>query len=569
MRRHAWFGAALAAGAALRLVAMLGYRPALWFPDSFSYMVTAMRPRPDLIRPPGYAFFLRALEPFHSLGLVAAVQHLLGLGIATLVYAVAVRRGAPRWAGVLAALPVLLDPYQVQLEHLLLSDTLFTFCVVAAVAVALWPRPARRTADAAQATQTAGTAEAAQATGGGDTTQVAGGGHTAQATGGGDTAQVAGGGHTAQATGGGHTARVAGGGDTTQVAGGGHTARVAGGDGFGWRAGLACGALLGVAAVTRTVGLPLLVLLAGWLAVRARAWRGWRRAVPAVVALVAGVAPVAAYALWFQAAHGVLATSTADGVILYGRTMVFADCARMDPPERLRVLCDDRPPGRRPGTQYYIWDHSSPLRRLPGVQFRPENNALAMEFAMSAIRAQPLDYAAVVLRDLARSFTWTREVFPSRAVYDAYEFPASASPLATDPTTTKGAMFARRYERGPVETRVERPWADLVRGYQEKVWFPGLALLLALLLPLAARLSARARRAPGAGVALPWLFSAALLAMPVAVAEFDYRYVLPAVPLALLSSAMTAGLLVKVSPGGFPPEECSGYAEPPVGRSRG
>src|SRR5690606_23778924 len=81
LRRHRWFLAVFAVGAALRVAAMLGYRPALWFPDSYTYVVTALRPSPDLVRPAGYSMFLRLLEPFHSFAVVAFVQHLLGLAL--------------------------------------------------------------------------------------------------------------------------------------------------------------------------------------------------------------------------------------------------------------------------------------------------------------------------------------------------------------------------------------------------------------------------------------------------------------------------------------------------------
>jgi len=64
----------LAAGAGLRLLAMLGYPGALWFSDSFVYLGAALRPQPGLTRTTGYSLFLRALEPLHSLTLVTGVQ---------------------------------------------------------------------------------------------------------------------------------------------------------------------------------------------------------------------------------------------------------------------------------------------------------------------------------------------------------------------------------------------------------------------------------------------------------------------------------------------------------------
>ncbi|MBB2909685.1 hypothetical protein FHS43_000931 [Streptosporangium becharense] len=145
-RRHRWFLGVLGVGAALRAVAMLGYRPALWFPDSYTYVVTALKPRPDLVRPAGYPMFLRLLEPFHSFALVTLVQHLMGLCVGVLVYLTARRLRAPGWAATLASAPALLDAYQIELEHLLVSDTLFGLLVTAAACLGVRRSPGWRTA---------------------------------------------------------------------------------------------------------------------------------------------------------------------------------------------------------------------------------------------------------------------------------------------------------------------------------------------------------------------------------------------------------------------------------------
>ena len=93
------FIAALAAGAVLRLLAMLGYPGALWFAgDSYVYLGAALRLRPDLSKSTGYSLFLRAFEPFHSLTLITAVQHLMGLAVAVMLY-VLLRRGGVSSAG--------------------------------------------------------------------------------------------------------------------------------------------------------------------------------------------------------------------------------------------------------------------------------------------------------------------------------------------------------------------------------------------------------------------------------------------------------------------------------------
>src|ERR1700677_3080694 len=134
-----FFAAALAAGAGLRLLAMLGYPGALWFAgDSYVYLGAALRLRPDLSKTTGYSLFLRAFEPVHSLTLVTGVQHLMGLGVAVMIYLLARRSGvSKRWATI-ATLPVLLDGFEIEDEHMVMAEALFTFLVMLAVLLILW-----------------------------------------------------------------------------------------------------------------------------------------------------------------------------------------------------------------------------------------------------------------------------------------------------------------------------------------------------------------------------------------------------------------------------------------------
>ena len=136
-----WFTGALAAGAGLRLLAMIGYPGALWFAgDSYVYLGAALRLRPNLSKTTGYSLFLRVLEPFHSLTLVTGVQHLMGLAVAIMIYALARRSGAPRRWATAATLPVLLDGFRIEDEHMVMAEALFTFLIVLAMALIMWHR---------------------------------------------------------------------------------------------------------------------------------------------------------------------------------------------------------------------------------------------------------------------------------------------------------------------------------------------------------------------------------------------------------------------------------------------
>jgi 4-amino-4-deoxy-L-arabinose transferase-like glycosyltransferase len=140
------FAVALVPALALRVAAELGYRWQSWFNDSFTYVRAAVTLTPNTTRPSGYPLYLWLLSPAHSYLLVTASQHLMGLLVAVMIYALARHRFAvPAWIAVLATLPVLYDGFEIQLEHLIMADTLFLFLAMAAVTIALWsPRPSWR-----------------------------------------------------------------------------------------------------------------------------------------------------------------------------------------------------------------------------------------------------------------------------------------------------------------------------------------------------------------------------------------------------------------------------------------
>ena len=139
LHRHRVFLAILATGLLVRAAAVLGYPPALWYPDSFPYVGAAMRPYPTVVRPAGYPLLLLwPLRGLHSFAAVTIVQHLLGLAAGIIMYALLRRRGIRPWVAALASAPVLLSAYEIQIEHFIMSDSLFIFLVVVALAALLW-----------------------------------------------------------------------------------------------------------------------------------------------------------------------------------------------------------------------------------------------------------------------------------------------------------------------------------------------------------------------------------------------------------------------------------------------
>jgi hypothetical protein len=417
---------------ALRLVTMLGYRGALWFPDSYDYVTGAVTLTPNLIRPSGYSLFLWLLSPFHSLTLVVLVQHAMGVAVGVMMYALLRHRfGLPAWAASAAAVPALFDAFGIQLEHLILSDSLFTFLVTLAVTLALWRKApsTRRTA-------------------------------------------------------------------------------------------VVC-LLVGLAAVTRSVGLPVLVLVLAWLAVR----RAGLRAIAA--GLVAGLLPVVLYAGWFSSRTHQFGLTYSTGIFLYSRTIPFADCRKIKPPVDELPLCIDTPPAKRGRSQFYIWGRISPFHRLGAHKFTPDIEGRAGDFAQRAIIAQPGDYAETVASDLLRTFRWHHPPFPEPTTYGYYLFqvhPPQPPPVAV--------ARMRPYDPGHLNTKVVRPYAGIMRTYQHYFFLRGTMFGLILLVGLGALLRRRWE------ALLPWTVAVAAIVVPPTTAEFDYRYVIPAVPVACAAAAL-------------------------------
>jgi len=492
---HKLFTGALVVGAVLRLLVMIGYPGALWFAgDSYVYVGAALRPQPNLSKATGYSFFLRLLLPFHSFTLVTGVQHLMGLLIAVMIYVLLRRNGVSKTWSAIATLPQLLDGYIIEDEHLIMAETVFTFLLMAGMLLVLWrPRP-------------------------------------------------------------------------------------------GWWTALVAGLLVGAAAVVRTEGAVMLAVFPLFLLLRGWGWKTLRGWAIAIVFAVASVVPVGAYAAWFHQRSGSYGLTESTGFYLWGRVSSFANCAVIKPTGEQAKVCPTQPIADRTPPGDYIWHapyvHAD-LNSIGGPVSKQGNKVLT-DFAISALEAQPLDYVKTVVKDVMLSFGFPRIGYPGSGTTYYYSFhlhyvgtdKATGKPLSLLPPnnpdhewipggTAYGDWLSYGHQApGVVHKIVAAP----IAVYQRLVFTWGPLLAVIFLLGLGGLLSLTSRRRPGADPAsprqpvralrsvqwtsvrlhwaprgttmLPWVAAVALLVFPIAIADFDYRYLIPVIPFASLAAGL-------------------------------
>jgi hypothetical protein len=434
LRRHFWFILAVVAGTALRLITIATYRPALmFFGDSYAHLIHAQRVTPPNDRGYLYSGLLRIIAVFGDLQLVVVLQHLAGVGLAMALYVVLLRRSAPPWLATLAALPLLLDAFWIQLEHNILTETLFTVLLTSAILVVTRRDPGIGTA-------------------------------------------------------------------------------------------VAAGLLLAGAAMTRTVALPAIVLVGGYLLLRRV---GWQR----VVAFgIAAAIPLTGYALWFQSTYGAFGLSDSSNRFMYGRLATFADCTGLDLTSEEAKLCDNSDPSLRPNGDFYIWASDSPVNSLQGSNAQREE--VLASFNAKVLRNQPLTYVRTVATDLGHYFAPGR--FSTRVDSDPlpWYFPSSVR------GATKNSSIAHvAIDGSPTPPSLDSGGADLLRAYQNVVFTQGPLLLLGCVLGFGAGWLRRGRPDRWDG---PLAAAVALMivAIPSITVLFGYRYAMPMIPLASFAGAL-------------------------------
>jgi hypothetical protein len=129
----------LGVAALVRVLVAVTFSPAFLMSDGPEYLGYARQLSPNPDRPVGYSIFLRGLSHVSgSLALVTWVQLALGLLTAVAAYALLRRWGVSPWVATLGTVPMLFDSMQLLFEHAVLSDMLFDFLVVVAVAALAW-----------------------------------------------------------------------------------------------------------------------------------------------------------------------------------------------------------------------------------------------------------------------------------------------------------------------------------------------------------------------------------------------------------------------------------------------
>jgi hypothetical protein len=147
---HPAFVAVLLVGATVRVLTMIAYPPALFFGDSWDYIVAAFSGHPVAIssnRPSVYGWLIRLFTlPSRDFVQLVGFQHLAGLLTGTLVYVLLLRARIPRTAAAAAAALVILDGYAITLEQYVMAESFFTLTLVVMAALLVWrPRPGPRT----------------------------------------------------------------------------------------------------------------------------------------------------------------------------------------------------------------------------------------------------------------------------------------------------------------------------------------------------------------------------------------------------------------------------------------
>jgi len=209
-------------------------------------------------------------------------------------------------------------------------------------------------------------------------------------------------------------------------------------------------------------------------------------------------------------------------------------CATLSVAAYEHTLCPDDPVGRRQDPTFYGWHDPTTTHALRPPPWVSDDTAMR-DFAMRAIRSQPVDYARIVWRDFAMTFDAARA---DRYEYDtAYKW-SFHHYVDYEPTPdwTRPAYAAH----GGEMPATRHPVADWFDTYGRVVYLPGPVLLALLVLALVGLARRGGRGVPPTRplVFLALSLGVGLVLLPDLTAEFTWRYQLPAVLLVPVAAAL-------------------------------
>jgi hypothetical protein len=257
--------------------------------------------------------------------------------------------------------------------------------------------------------------------------------------------------------------------------------------------------------------------------------------------------PLLGYAAWFHSWHGTYSLSRSDGFYLWGRMSSFAECSAIRPPADELKVCPSGTPSSRTPPGDFVW-HAPQVHHVPGGPVSVAGNTLLRDFAIHAVEAQPLGYLHSVLSGLALSVEWPRRPYPDAGTVYFYYFHLTPYAIPAHHSWIRGGTaYSDAVQYGhAIPTRVVKPFAILIDGYERVFYTYGPLFGLIMLTGLGGVIRIRRVRgrlprlawSPRAGSMLPWATGVVLLVTPIAVSDFDYRYLLPVLPFACLAAGL-------------------------------
>jgi hypothetical protein len=181
--------------------------------------------------------------------------------------------------------------------------------------------------------------------------------------------------------------------------------------------------------------------------------------------------------------------------------------------------------------------------RFPGFpRLQPHRNAILESFALRVIRRQPLEYLRTVLGDMAHYASFGRSTGARDEPIAQWTFHVGRR-LTYLQARREGAATAAW--GGSL-----RSWIAgqrILHGYQRVVYTPGPLLLAAVLLAVMGAVVGSAGRLPRGVRAETLTLAAAGVLVPLVAAMtsmFDYRYMLPSLPLLPAAGALGAAVVM-------------------------